>query len=318
MDSARQLLLATLVAGTLVPGGGPAFAQGAAEEAFASRIEALALDVRCDLFSDDVAIALEAGAMLGRNALLRASWNDSEVAQLARRVDLGTDAMSCEGAQAADVLARVQDGFSAWRQVRGMTFPGDQRTWTARRQEAGEGWLLTQEVTDPSGARVVFGLARREDGEVRPALAMSAAERPRAARALVRDATLSPSRVEGELARLAGRAPDPLAAAAAPDVFTRAVWAAERSRPAPGSALATGFGGEVAVLWFPAAAIDDIAALDPREAMAIELDLGSRIGGEQLRRYYVEIGDFAPAALFVDPPAQRSPEAPPNPASRIR
>jgi hypothetical protein len=48
---------------------------------------------------------------------------------------------------------------------------------------------------------------------------------------------------------------------------------------------------------FPAAAEDALAALDPREAVAVEfLIAGDR--GEGVRTAYVEVGDFAAARAF--------------------
>jgi hypothetical protein len=321
MIAARPLLLAAACASLAL--SERAEAQSTADVAFATRVRALALDERCALFSDDVRLALDAGAAQSRNALLRAGWSDAVVLRAALIAATDADALACQGVEAAGVSSEVTGAYQAWRQLRAMAFPGNHRTWNARRLDAGEGWLMVQNVASVRGGPILFGVARREDGEVRLALALPRDERPRAARALIRDRAIAPTRVENELARLAGRSDaDPLGAAAAPDVFTRQIWAAERASVDADSEYAEGLDGAAALFWFPASSIEALADLDPREAIAIEVDLAARRGGERTDRLYVEIGDFAPAAMFVYALGQvfsaESPPAPPNPASLIR
>src|SRR5262249_16279119 len=70
MNAVRSTLLAAAAGATLF--GAPAAAQATADEQYAGRVRALALDARCRLFSDDVKIALESGAPLARSAVLPA------------------------------------------------------------------------------------------------------------------------------------------------------------------------------------------------------------------------------------------------------
>lgn len=298
MIPVRPILAAALAA---ILGGAPLWAQEAADVAYAGRVRALALDARCTLFEgDDVRIALEAGAALARNTLLRAGWSDSAV----RRVTLGaaapTEELPCNGPDAAAIVDQVEAGYQGWSRLSTMTFPGDQRTWNAARSADGEAWLLFQPVADGPSETALFGLARNGDGATLIALALPAELRARAARLNVRDATLAPTRVESEYVRIAPPSGShPLASAAAPDVFTRAIWASERTEHDEKSAYAEGFSGGITVFWFPASAIEELVALDPRESVAIDLDLALRDGGEDARRLYLEVGDFAPARLFV-------------------
>jgi hypothetical protein len=322
MDPARPLLFAAVVVAASLACGARAAAQTSADAAFTARVRALALDERCDLFSDDVRLALDAGAAQSRNALLRAGWTDTVVLRAAVLAAADAEAASCAGSDAAAVVSNVTSAYEAWRQLKAMTFAGDHRTWAARRLDQGEGWLLAQNVADVRGGPAIFGVARKDDGEVRVALALPREMRPRAARLLVRDRAIASTRVESELVRLAGRgAIHPLAGAAAPDVFTRAIWGAERSNIDADSAYAKDVGGPAALLWFPESAIQALAELDPREAVAIEIDLAFR-GEERTERLYVEIGDFAPAAMFTHALGQPSlgarPPALVNPASPSR
>jgi hypothetical protein len=301
----------------------PAEAQASADAALATRVRALALDERCALFSHDVRLALDAGAAQSRNALLRGGWTDMAVLSVAIRASDEADGLVCGGAEAAGVASEVTGAYQAWLQLRAMTFPGDHRTWSARRLEAGEGWLLTQNVANIRGGPALFGIVRREDGRARLALALPRDERPRAVRALVRDRSIAPTRVETEFVRLTARnEAHPLAAAAAPDVFTRQIWAAERANVDAASPFAESLGSPAALFWFSDSAIKALADLDPRETVAIEVDLAGRRNGERTERLYVEIGDFAPAAMFVHALDQdfstAPPPEPPNPASFIR
>jgi hypothetical protein len=296
MAPVRPALAAVFAA---IGAGMPLWAQEAADVAYAGRVRALALDARCTLFADDVRIALEAGAALARNTLLRAGWSDSGV----RRATLGaaaqTEGLPCNGPDAAAIVDQVEAGYEGWSRLSAMAFPGDQRTWNAARSADGEAWLLFQNVADGPDGAALLGLARKPDGAVLPALALPSELGARAARLNLRDLALSPTRVDPEVVRIVPPSGShPLAPTAAPDLFTRAIWASDRTEHDAKSPYAEGFPDGVTLFWFPAGVAEDLAALDPREAAAIEIDLAPRGGAEDARRLYLEIGDFAPARLF--------------------
>jgi hypothetical protein len=74
------------------------------------------------------------------------------------------------------------------------------------------------------------------------------------------------------------------------------VFNAEAMSPAGGDLV----GGDPAGGWafrFPAEATEALAALDPREAVAVEF-LFTGPDGEAVRTAYVEVGDFAAARAF--------------------
>jgi hypothetical protein len=185
-----------------------------------------------------------------------------------------------------------------------MSFVGVQRTWTAERPYGAEAWLLHQKVAGADGAAALFGIARRSDGALRLALALPRDERPGAARMVLRDPEIAPSRLDPEMLRIVGVATDnPLAAATAPDVVARVVWAADRTDHDADTAFAQDFDSPVTMLWFPEELIADLAALDPREAAAIDVDRA----GAASNRLYVEVGDFAAAAVLARILDQASP-----------
>ncbi len=102
------------------------------------------------------------------------------------------------------------------------------------------------------------------------------------ARLVMRDPELAPAPYLDPNARgLAGRTP--------PKTVAR-VWLASERGPAP-AGLAK---AEAQAFRFPDSAIEALAALDPREAVVLELVFPSR-DGEQTRRSLFEVGDFAAA-----------------------
>lgn len=302
----RRLATALLTAACVAA---PSNAQASADALFADRMTAAALNERCLLFTPPVTRALGAGAALARNALMRGGWSDGAIARAARSASAAAAALPCDGEAAGQISQVVNAGYDGWRQLQGMSFAGDRRTWTAERPRGNEAWLLHQSVTDTDGEPARFGIARQADGSLRLALALSADARPGAARVLIRDAALAPSRLEPEMIRIAGTSgAHPLAADAVPDVFARAVWAADRSVHDEDSPYARGFDGGVAMLWFPEELITDLAALDPRETAVMDIDSAGGLAG-RAKRLYLEIGDFAPAAVLAAMLDQASPVA---------
>jgi hypothetical protein len=317
MSRLRSAALASAAAVLLAA---PSHAQAAADEAYLGRMTAVALDERCALFPPEVREALDAGAALVRNALLRAGWSERTLQRVDGLARSDAEPLACVGPEAVQIATDVNNGYDGWRGLREMAFAGDQRTWTAKRPATPEAWLLIQTVAAPNSGPAKFGIARRADGTLQLALALPSDARPGAARLLLRDPALAPMRLEAEMIRIVGVADrHPLAAAAAPDVFTRAVWAADRSDHDKASPYAEEFGGSVAMLWFPARLTQDLAALDPREVVAIDVDRAGGDPSSSQERFYVEVGDFAPAAVLARILDQASPAASPaNPASLTR
>jgi hypothetical protein len=302
-----RILFAVLAAATLA--SVPALADPAADVALRERGRAMALDDRCGLLTDGARAALAGGLVLARNALLRSGWPENHIDAALNAAARSADELACDGADAAEIMRKVRAGYEGWRGLARMTFVGDHRTWSAQRGLAREGWLLVQDVSGTDGQRAVFGLAQRADGAARLALAVPADVKPRSARLLLRDTAVAPTLIGGELRRLASpRAPpNPLAAHAAPDVFTRAVWASERTDHDADSPLATGFDRPITVLWFPDSATGLVGALDAREAVAIDLELAARNGAGTTKRLYLEVGDFQAGVLFASLTDQSAP-----------
>ncbi len=293
-----SILARTILAAALCVG--PAFAQSApdAATAFAERSALLAASARCPLLTADEATALRAGAQQARGALLRGGWNGARVQALADRAAAAAAARDCDDAAFIQAATQARAGYAAWSRLAAMQFPGAVSPWTVTRAPDAEGWFLRQ----AGRAGTVLGVRMGEDG---PEVAFSApltpgSPEPAFAVMSFRDAGRAPI----SLVEVPGRAGTGLAATAAPPGMARQIWAQRRMVEAQGD------GRRIALLTFPAAAFEGIAALDPREA--IEVRIG-RVGSDQGVRVYFEVGDLAAAQAFLSaqpPPATARAAAP--------
>jgi hypothetical protein len=261
---------------------GPAAAAGP-EVTFAERAALLGADRACDLFTPQLRAALQAAAAQARGALLRSGWSE------ARADRLGADARA-EGAGRActdPVLVRAAEqarhGFAGWTRLPTMRFAGGERSWTARRAQDIDKFYLRQDIPAPRAA--AFGL--REDGRratVTLRVPLAANEpAPGVARLYFRDRARAPR----SAADLPGRTRTGLDALAASRATATVVFAQTRH-------VETGERGRAAVFTFADAVLATLAALDPREAVEIELD-----GPGGLQRLYLEVGDLAAARAFL-------------------
>lgn len=225
----------------------PASAQAA--DPYYERAFVLEAHARCALFRPDLAAALDAAARQARGAALRAGVSDVALDAAAGRARGRAAAVSCADPELATVKRRVEGAFAGWSRVARMEFEGGRNPWTAVRLDR-PGWRLSQ-ASVTGASPVIFGLDERD----RPSAAVSFVGRPRpyGARIVLRDAS---------------KAPRPWPGALPPEALRRAVWAAG-SEAAPATLLAEGRkAGEV---WrFPAAALQSVAALDPREPFFVE------------------------------------------------
>lgn len=275
---------------------GPALAAGAAD-LYYERTLMSAVDTRCRLFEPAIGAALNSAAAQARGAALRSGVAQDSLASVERRARGRAAAADCDSADIATAANRVRTAFKGYAQLSRMTWPGDFADWRGDRTvtRLGAMWRLSQ--TSAFGYdRMVFGFG----GEGTPGALLAAASfadgrTPYAARLVMRDPARAAQpyldrRKSGAKGRipLSGRTPPPQATRAF-SAEARST-ASERLRPA---------GTRSAMLFrFPMRAADALAGLDPREAVAVEfLFAGST--GDQVRRAYIEVGDFAAGRAFL-------------------
>lgn len=272
----RVAVLALLLVATPAAAVGP-------EVAFAERSALLGADRTCDLFDPGLRAALKAATAQARGALLRSGWSEERADMLGRRASAEGAARRCTDAAVTGAAANARAGFDGWTRVMSMRFAGGERAWTARRTRDADGFYLRQEITAPRLA--TFGI-RQEGARAAVALRMPMATgeaAPSGARLYFRDRTRAPR----SAADLPGRTRTGLAALAASRNSATTVWASARRTEGAGDKRA-------ALLVFPDAVIAQLAALDPRESVEIEID-----GARGVTRFYVEVGDYAAAQAFL-------------------
>lgn len=274
----RALILAAVISVTLAS---PASA--GPEVPFAERTALLSLDRKCGLFDPGLRGALAAATAQARGALLRSGWSEAQTDDLGRRAAAEGAGHACNDPRIGAAASSARNAFTAWTRLSSMRFPGGERAWTARRTPDPSGFLLRQDIPAPMPA--TFGVRMNQSG-ASVALSIPLAEgasAPSGARLYLRDRARAPK----SAADLPGRTRTGLAAMAASRASARVMWATARQVEAMDKQ-------RFAVITFPASAMAQIASLDPRESIEIEVDTRSGVA-----RYLVEVGDVAAARAFL-------------------
>lgn len=287
----------------------PGFAQAQpAADLYYQRAVMSAADQRCGLFAPDVAAALAAATAQARGAALRAGVTPETLRKAERDAQVRSESTGCHSPDMLMAAAQVKSAFAGYAKMTRLTYAGDVAGWAADKNLGrAVRWSLAQETSFGAGAesgRMAFGLAGREGAQGLVASASFAdGAQPYAARLVLRDAARA---AQPYLARYGTGATAglPLASRLPPPLAQKAYAAAAR---APSDAellphLASGKGAASGWAFrFPDAAAQDLAALDPREAVAVDF----LFSGGATRRAYVEVGDFAAGRAFIQISAGR-------------
>jgi hypothetical protein len=271
----------------------PGFAHAQPVDLFYERTVMSAADTRCGLFAPDVAAALAAATAQARGAALRAGASFDALRQTEQAARAKAAGADCASPDVATAAARVRIAFSGFAKLTRLTYGGDLAGWQADRNTGRTArWRLVQEAGFGAD-RMAFGLAGQAGSGVLLAVADFAdGAEPYAARLVLRDTGRSSQpyldrRGGGSTAGL------PLARRLPPASAQKAYGAAARS-PAIDDLLPKGRDSGWAFR-FPDAAAQELARLDPREAVAVEF----LFPGDVTRRAYVEVGDFAAGRAFL-------------------
>lgn len=279
----------------LILGLSPLAAHAGPADVFYERALMSAANQRCGLFSPDLTSALEAAAAQARGAALRAGLSSETVAEVGARARQRAGQTPCASRDLAVAAGRVRAAFDGYARLRSQDFPGDLAAWRARRSTAQRTmtWRLSQSARFGAD-QLIFGLAGRGDASGLIAAASFAdGARPYGARLILRDPRLAPEPFIGGFSQ-GGRVG--LAARMPMRTATTAIAAEARDQADP-ALLPPGAVSGVAFR-FPRAAIDRLADLDPREAVAIEF-LFENAAGDSVRTAYIEVGDFAAGRAFL-------------------
>ncbi|WP_374571597.1 hypothetical protein [Phenylobacterium sp.] len=272
----------------------PALAMAGPVDLFYERTVMTAANARCELFEPQVAAALTAARVQAHGASLRSGVSEEDLDAVARRARAKADAAPCDSADITTAAERVKTAFAGYARLLRMDYPGEISSWQADRGTGRAArWRLAQTV--PFGwDKMVFGLAGRAGGDALMAVGIFAdGQEPYAARLVMRDV----SRTTGPYLDTREHDPKrrPALAKRLPPAALK-VYSAEARSSAGTDLLPKGASGGWAFR-FPAEAAAEIARLDPREAVAVDFVFaGDR---DEVRRAYVEVGDFAAGRAFL-------------------
>lgn len=273
----------------------PGLASAQALNLFYERTVMTVADARCGLFEGPITAALEAARAQARGAAMRAGADKSALELVESRAARKVDAAGCGSADIAAAARRVREAYAGYAQMSRMTYPGDLSEWRADRGSGRAArWRLQQSVSFGQD-RMLFGLAGREGANALMAVVQFRDERrPYGARLVLRDVNLSRGPYLDTMGRYSKQLP--LARRLPPPSAQDAYSAEARSRA--GTDLASKDMTSAWAFRFPAEAATALAALDPREAVAVDF-LFDDGGREAVRRAYVEVGDFAAGRAFL-------------------
>lgn len=270
----------------------PALASASPLDLFYERTVMTTANARCGLFEPAIGAALNAGRAQARGAALRSGVDKMMLSAVEGRAQRAVASQGCASSDLALAAQRVRDAYAGYAQLSRMSYPGDVSRWEADRASGKAArWRLQQSATFGRD-RMIFGLAGREGANALLAVAQFADGRtPYAARLILRNGELT--RGPYLDARGLSLTNLPLSRRLPPESAQNIFSAEARSRA--GKDLAP---KDMPVAWafrFPADAARELATLDPREAVAIEF----LFEGDQARRAYVEVGDFAAGRAFL-------------------
>jgi hypothetical protein len=297
-DAARRTGLATALALGALALAAPQAAHAAAVDTYYERAVMVAANDRCHLFDPELSSALASAAAQAHGAAMRSGARDTTLDQTLHRAQTRAGAASCNSSDITTAAGRVRSAFTGYSKLQRMSFPGDTANWTAARAAPQRYmvWKLSQTARFGWNS-AVFGLAGRDGPSVLLTVATFPDKaQPYTAQLVLRDRALAPEPFLNMIRASPGAAL-PLAARMPPRSATSAFLPEARSG-ADGLLLPAGTRDGVAFR-FPKAASAALAALDPREAVAIDFVFAGNSGGDQVRTAFFEVGDFAAGRAFL-------------------
>lgn len=294
MTSPRNRRAAALTGALVLAAGLAGDAAAAPLDVLSERALMSAAHARCGLFDPQVAAALAAGQAQARGQALRAGASDAQVAAAEAEARRRAAAQPCSAPDIRAAAGRVRSAYEAYARLDRMTYPGELSAWRADRgSSARPRWRLAQSAAI-AGRPAVFGLAGRDGAEALLAVAeFPGGRRPYAARLVMRDVRRTSGPVLDRRGARAG-APLPLSRRLPAGPALKS-FSAEARESAPKALAPSGMKHGWAFR-FPAEAAGTLAALDPREAVAVEFLFA---GSPETMRAYLEVGDFAAGRQFL-------------------
>jgi hypothetical protein len=254
-----------------------------AQDSFAQRALARALDDRCALFSESERLALDGAYLQVRGDLLRDGYSPRQIDLSYEQVTRNTGNRPCGDDAVLALAADIRSAFAAWQRERFQDFVGAPSLWQASRPYAYDSWIISTSVSQEPGVRA--GLYQL-DGEAALSIATPASLDIASLALVMRDPDRMPDLYDPTLGGL-------LTIDDLPD-WTRFVPPADNAaRHLPSSRHQI---DEAELFRFSEATLDALTALDPREA--VRIDAFNR-QGDTIYSAYLGVGDLAAALAFV-------------------
>lgn len=271
-----------------------------AEDVFAERGYALAMDTLCELFTPDQRDALSVFYLQARGALIRAGENAAELDDYRASLDAAAADQGCQSEHAQLIYQRVNEGYAGFERLMRMSFPADQFSWEAN---APIGLSQTEWLARQDAAPVAAGLAL-VNGELEFVVDLPRVDGVTSAILVLRDMTREPDLYDPTVGGLYPRPQHaPWLRWSAPDYARQLVFSRGRVDSSRAVELNPDEGREIHR--FSVADAERIAQRDPREAARIDL-MNRR--GERITSYFFEVGDLGAAIAFVRSRAHVDPE----------
>jgi hypothetical protein len=283
----RLLAIAAPVAALITQPAAAQSATAAVERAFLERSAISAADAACNLFTTGERYALKAGLYQSQDELLRANYAQARIDDTAASVRAHAKSLGCDHPAVRQAAATVRDSYRQFAKTNYLEYNGAHGIWRASRVAADQ-WALS-ELDKASG--VAFGLRNSTDDKkpgLRLAIAIPQGDTlPATAQLYIRDPVRLDEPWLGSLFGATGQLTP------TPRSMTRVEWAAETAEEDDIT------GDPFQVYYFSDAAIARIEALDPREAVQLELTPNPRDKNQAPVRISFEVGDFRAAHNFV-------------------
>ena len=271
-----------------------------AEEVFAERGYALAMDALCELFTPDQRDALSVFYLQARGALIRAGENAAELDDYRASLDDAASQQGCQSEHAQLIYQRVNEGYAGFERLMRMSFPADQFSWEAN---APIGLSQTEWLAHQDAAPVGAGLAL-VNGELEFVVDLPDVSGVASAVLVLRDMRREPDLYDPTVGGLFETpAEAPWLRWSAPDYARQLVFS--RGRINAETALELNPAEARQLFRFSVADAERIAERDPREAARIDL-MNRR--GERITSYFFEVGDLGAAIAFVRSRAHLNPD----------
>ncbi len=276
----------TLLAAALLAAPAAWADEAAVQRTWLERVAISAADKSCNLFTEGERLALQSGIYQAEGELLRANKTPAEMNRLAAEVSAHARSLGCAHPSVVQVAATIRSSYRQFAKTNYLDYPAGRSSWGASRAGTDK-WAVSQadKVTG-----LVFGLRRTAEIEDGIALAVSIPAQgiePSSIQLVLRDPAKMPEPWFGSIAGATHKL------TAAPRSIASVEWAGKIFKGKDADSQ------PVWIFYFSAGAIARLEALDPREAIQLDIVPSQRAKDQTVKRVVLEVGDIRAAHAFA-------------------